>query len=393
MPSRKPHDDREGFKYARIKTELSIQILEGQLRPHDRFPSLSDISHKYKVSEITARRVLNDLVKEGLVYASRGRGSFVSDRAGQSPPAKAPLRNKGKVLGVVFEHAAGFFMSELIKGIDEEAFAEHAQISLCLSNNSYEREAENLERLAGQGVDRILLFMVLRPDDKALNPNIPLYLRLQSQGVKILLLGCHLPGLPIPSITWDDADAYRRLIGAIREKGGRRLVYVMRFDNASTTTERLQGVKEGLLEQNLPFNPSRVVVIQCPNVDLISLHAARQFGEYLDKDEELDAIVCSDEMVAAGVVEALDTKWPARGKPRPLLGGMACMKNLHVLRGHPFILLEGDSHQMGHEAVALMLSGNLPGSGAGDGVTYRRILPMPLRPPRGPQGTRMKDEG
>lgn len=379
MTGKKQHDEVSGYKYARIKTDLSIQVLEGQLRPHDRIPSLNEIAHKYKVSKITARRVLNDLVAEGLVYASRGRGSFVSDFAARSTTKVGAHKNRS--LGVVFEHAAGSFMSDIIMGIDEEAFSHSVQINLCLSNNSYEREAENLERLAKQGVNRILVFMVLRMDEKALNVNIPLYLRLQEQGVRLLLIGCHLAGIQIPSITWDDYNAYRRLVQFVRQKGRRKPVYVTRVDNASTTTERLRGFKDGLLEQNLAFDASRIVLVRTPHVEGVTAAAYEQFLSFLDRERDTDAIVCSDEMVASGVFEALEERKRCL-KAQPIVGGMGCMKNLHVLRGHPYALLEYETHQLGHQAAAMMLRDELPKPGESDSVLFHRVLPVQLRVPK-----------
>jgi len=373
--------DKSGYKYAQIKTDLSIQILEGQLRPHDRIPSLNEITQKYKVSKITARRVLNDLVTEGLVYASRGRGSFVAD--GFTRQNARVGREKNRSLGVVFEHASGSFMSDIIMGIDEEAFQRNTQIALCLSNNSYEREAENLERLVQQGVDRILLFMVLKNDDKAVNVNIPLYLRLQEQGVRLLFIACNIPGLQIASIIYDDYNAFRRLVKHMRDKGCRRLVYVTRIDNASTTVERTRGFKDGLLEFGLTYDARSILPIRIQSMDSVVSDTARQFYDHIRDGLEFDAILCSDEMVAAGVFDALERLKPAGRSDRQLLvGGMGSARNLHVLKGNPYILLEDDTHRLGREAAAMMLGGELPGNGEADLGTLHRVLPVPLKVPR-----------
>lgn len=376
--STKSKTDKSGYKYARIKTDLSIQILEGQLRPHDRIPSLNEITARYKVSKITARRVLNDLVTEGLVYASRGRGSFVADGMARQMARVAP--GKTRSLGVVFEHAAGSFMSDIIMGIDEAAFKRKAQISLSLSNNSYEREAENLERLVQQGVDRILLFMVLKNDDKAPNPNVPLYLRLWNQGVRLLLIACNLPGLQIPSITYDDYNAFRRLVLHLSEQGRRHLLYVTRIDNASTTVERLRGFKDGLLECGLPYDAQSVLRVGLHSVDSVASDTAEQVAAHLAAAADFDAILCSDELVAAGVFEALESLQRGRGKGQPpLVGGMGSTRNLHVLKGNPYHLLEDDTHRLGREAAAIMLGEELAGP---DGASFQRVLPVPLRVPR-----------
>lgn len=367
--------EKHGYKYAQIKTDLSIQILEGQLRPHDRIPSLNEIALKYKVSKITARRVLNDLVTEGLVYASRGRGSFVADAAAaRSVKSRAA---QGNQIGVVFEHASGSFMNDIIAGIDEEVFSRNAQINLSLSNNSYEREAENLQRLAQQGITRILLFMVLSNDERAINPNIPLYLRLQDQGVRLLLLACVIPGFPIPAITYDDYNAFRRLVTFLKEKKKRRIAYVTRIDNASTTSERLRGFKDGLLENNLPYDEKRIVRVSWSNHEMIVSGAAQAYRQFIKNNGPPDAVLCSDEMVAAGVFDAMDA-----ASSRPLVGGMGSMRNLHVLKGNPYILMEDDTHRLGQEAAAALLDDRVPLYTAGDTRTFHHVIPVKLRLPK-----------
>jgi GntR family transcriptional regulator of arabinose operon len=374
-----PKSGGQGYKYSRIKTDLSIQILEGQLRPHDRIPSLSEITQKYKVSKITARRVLNDLMMEGLVYTSRGKGTFVSDAAMRQDAPQAS--KKASQLGVVFEHGSGIFMGDIIMGIDEEAFSRNTQINLCLSNNSYEREAENLQRLVKQGIDKILLFMVLDFNENTINPNIPLYLRLQERGVQILLLSCRIPGFPIPAITYDDYDAFRRLVKFMKDKKCKRLGYVTRLDNASTTQERIRGFKDGLLENGLPYHEEFCIRVGIEFFDSVAADSYRVFNQFLKKGEIPDAILCSDELVAAGVYNALEKNSVPPGS-RPIVGGMGCNRNLHVLKGNPYVLLEDDTHRLGRESTAIILSGDLPYHKERNGTMFHRIIPVPLRVPK-----------
>ncbi len=374
---KRTRDKGQDYKYASIKTDLSIQILEGRLRPHDRIPSLNEITAKYKVSKITARRVLNDLVNEGLVYASRGRGSFVAEHSPQG--ARHTQNAHVSQIGVVFEHGGGSFMGDIIMGIDQEAFEHGTSINLCLSNNSYEREAENLQRLVDMGIDRILLFMVLALDDRTINPNIPLYLALRSRGVRLLLIACEIPSFPIPSIVYDDMDAFRRLVHHFKGEGYRRLAYVTRGDNASTTAERLRGFKEGLLESGLSYNADRLIRVRAASVDQMASASAQAFGQYLTAKGDADAVICSDEIVAAGVFDALEK---AGRQPRdfPIVGGMGSSRNLHVLRGHPYVLLEDDTRRLGREAAAQVLAESDASWQSG---SFRRIIPVPLKSPRG----------
>jgi GntR family transcriptional regulator len=71
--------DRELFEppYYQLANILRRQISAGVLRPGDRIPSETQLSEQYQVSPMTARRALTILLDEGLVWAARGRGTFV----------------------------------------------------------------------------------------------------------------------------------------------------------------------------------------------------------------------------------------------------------------------------------------------------------------------------
>lgn len=71
--------------YARLRDELRAHILEGQLAPHDRLPSESELTEAHGVSRITVRQALGDLEAEGLIVRRQGKGAFVAPpRASQS---------------------------------------------------------------------------------------------------------------------------------------------------------------------------------------------------------------------------------------------------------------------------------------------------------------------
>jgi GntR family transcriptional regulator len=64
--------------YYQIEREILGNINLGHLQPGDRLPSETEIVQQYQVSRITARRVLEDLVKQGVAYSQQGRGTFIA---------------------------------------------------------------------------------------------------------------------------------------------------------------------------------------------------------------------------------------------------------------------------------------------------------------------------
>ena len=67
--------------------DLILQWIEiGELKPNDKLPSERTLSEDYRVSRVTVRQALNDLVQDGAITRHHGKGYFVA------PPKKIEYR-------------------------------------------------------------------------------------------------------------------------------------------------------------------------------------------------------------------------------------------------------------------------------------------------------------
>jgi GntR family transcriptional regulator len=64
--------------YYRIQQAVLEQIQDGLLQPGGLLPSEADLAQQYQVSRITAKRALDELVRQGRAFRSQGRGTFVA---------------------------------------------------------------------------------------------------------------------------------------------------------------------------------------------------------------------------------------------------------------------------------------------------------------------------
>jgi len=64
--------------YIQIRDLLHDQIRSGELAPGAQVPSELELVAQYNVSRMTARKALDELVKAGLLFRQRGKGTFVT---------------------------------------------------------------------------------------------------------------------------------------------------------------------------------------------------------------------------------------------------------------------------------------------------------------------------
>jgi len=68
------------YLYGDVAFELRRRITDGIYAAHAKLPSLSDLTREFKVSAITIRRALHELMYEGLIVGHQGLGIFVTPR-------------------------------------------------------------------------------------------------------------------------------------------------------------------------------------------------------------------------------------------------------------------------------------------------------------------------
>lgn len=73
--------DSNKLIFEQVAEMVENQILDGLLNPEDQSPSTTDFANIYGINPATARKGLNILVDEGILYKKRGMGMFVTSEA------------------------------------------------------------------------------------------------------------------------------------------------------------------------------------------------------------------------------------------------------------------------------------------------------------------------
>ncbi len=101
MNEARTHRRKKGTpKYQFVMDRLRKQIASGMYEPGARLPTLARLTEQLKVSSITVRHALRELVLQGLIVQRRGSGSYVADRV---HPPRFPGKNMR--IGILWRHA------------------------------------------------------------------------------------------------------------------------------------------------------------------------------------------------------------------------------------------------------------------------------------------------
>lgn len=87
-------DDGPTPLYHQLKNAIEEKIRSRELREKERLPSEIELCQEFSVSRTTVRQALSELLRDGLIYRERGKGTFISEGAAlKRPVLKGRLEN------------------------------------------------------------------------------------------------------------------------------------------------------------------------------------------------------------------------------------------------------------------------------------------------------------
>ncbi len=214
--------------YKSVQDSLVGAIRSGHFHPGQRIPSTKELSRQLSVSLVTAHRALQELVADGFLERSQGRGTFVVERA------TAVAKRK---FGLVLHREASmadYYHSQILEGM-RQAGRDDAIDLLILQFGEQPREA----------CDGFLL----------INPRaeeIEQFSQKTTRGVPRLVVGARSHLEDVCSVDVDNVDLARQAVEHLDRLGHRRIGYVGSADDLSNNRDRREGFRRTFKRLQLP---------------------------------------------------------------------------------------------------------------------------------------------
>lgn len=204
---------------------------------------LRDVARAAGVSPATASRVLNNDPAVGADY--RRRVNAAASELGYRPNSLARnLRSqRTTAIGVVVPDIENPHFAEMVRAVEEQAFASGYRVHVCNTNESPEKQRAYLEAL----VDERVLGVILSPSD----PNGSEIGAVIDAGIPVVAFDREVSDPRADVVIGDNIRGTRAATTLLIDAGHREIVFVGGRSDVETGAERLDGFELSMRAEGL----------------------------------------------------------------------------------------------------------------------------------------------
>lgn len=257
--------------------------------------TIRDVANKLNFSPSTISRALQDhhtiskKTKE-LVLKTVKELNYIPNNIATS------LR-KGKVnsIGVIIPKINSTFMSNCIFGIESITYPSGYNLIICQSNESYEKEVDNIRTLINSQVSGILLSL----SNKTFNTD---HLReVIDNNIPLVMFDRIDESLGVNCVVNEDMETSKDIVKYLGDKGYKKIAILSAPTHIYVYKNRLEGYLKGMDCYNLEKNNEWI--IEGIEKKMEAFEATKRLFQNLQRP---DAIFCTSDTIAYGALLALN---------------------------------------------------------------------------------------
>jgi LacI family transcriptional regulator len=307
--------------------------------------TIKDIARALNLSTSTVSRALrnsyeinNETKKLVLEYAEK-----MNYRP--NPIALSLRDSKSKSIGVIIPEIANNFFSQLINGIESIAYNMGYHVVIFQSHESYEREVANTNYLVSRKVDGLLVSL------SSLTTDLTHFEELLEKGMPIVFIDRVPKNVDTHKIVVDNFFGSYQATEHLIKTGRKKIAHLTSPFYLSITMERLDGYRQALEDNGIPFDESYVKY--CHHGGMMTSENETAVQELLDMPEPPDAIFTASDRLTTSCLSVLHQKHIRIPEEIAVVGftntGIADLLN------PPLTAVVQPALDMGHQATELLI--------------------------------------
>lgn len=328
--------------YRQIIRDIRRKISSGELAYGERLGSHRILADYYGVSMITVKRALAELIREEVLFARAGKGTFVA------PPTTAADLRRHRTIGLVLRDLEIPFFRGVLGSVEEYCYQAGFPVLFSSTAGIVDKEAEQIDRFREIGVSGLIIASV-DVEHRA------------TERIRIL----HAEKFPYVMVSYvEDQDihyvgvdheqgAYLSTVHLIQQ-GYRQIAYLGTRMNDRLSLLREEGYRRALRTNNREVDPDLILRL-LDGIGWERYRSAYRIGNRLIASNKLpDAFFAFNDIAALGVEKAL-LEHDIRIPEDVGLVGFDDVDQL-ACAAVPLSTIRQPAHEIGREAVQLLLN-------------------------------------
>ena len=202
--------------------------------------SLKDIAGELNVSISTVSRGLRDHPDISVELIQKIKALAGMHHYSPNPLAMGLLKQHSRMIGVIVPDLVTYFFSSVISGIEAVAKERGYFVIISSSNESKQKEKENIENLMKARVEGFIVCLSQETQDFAHFEQV-----IESE-IPIVFFDRICLKDKVPTVTVDNFEAARNITRHFYENGARRIAFISGPEKLSISNERQSGYHAGL---------------------------------------------------------------------------------------------------------------------------------------------------
>ncbi|MBB6669256.1 LacI family DNA-binding transcriptional regulator [Cohnella nanjingensis] len=304
--------------------------------------TIYDIAEKANVSAMTVSRVINNTGR--ISDKTRAKVKRVMEELGYVPNqmARSLVLQQTNLLFLMITDITNPFYTTLARGAEDAAKKHGFRLLFGNTDENLDKENDYIDAILKTRADGVLF----APAGDASLPHLEM---LRRHGVPFVLLDREVPGIESDVVLGDSKEGARQLVRQLVSNGHRDIALINGSRTISSARDRLEGYREALKLNDLPYDEARVLETSFgPRSDLSEVEA------WLDRMRPLPtAIVAGNNVLAIEVIRSLK----AKGLRVPEDVSLVCFDELaSYAEIDPFLtVISQQAYQFGHLGMQMLL--------------------------------------
>lgn len=279
-------------KHQLLRNWILERFENGELQPGERLPSEHELAARFGFSRQTIRHAIGALEAEGWLERRQGSGTYATAKT-------LAAKNRNRTVAVLTTYLDDYIFPDIIRGIERVLTPAGCSLSLHLTRNAAEREAECLHDILARPIDGL----IAEGTKSAFpNPNLALYQRLRERGVPVVFINGGYAGLDAASVLFDDEEAGRLATECLLAQGHQEIGALFKVDDIQGH-RRYAGFLKAHHTHGLKVREDRVLWFTTEDQPLLS--EPGYDGVLLRRFAGVTGLVCYNDQVALGLLGSL----------------------------------------------------------------------------------------